>query len=348
MATKANTTNVSPRKAPIRRSNTHLFHSQGEHSHATGEREHFVQFYETDDFLLEILWNFIKIGLAAGDTCLLFATAEHVARLEEEVQARGLDLASARTEGVYQTFDADEVLAQLLENEMPVQERFNDVVESLIMRVGQGGRQLRIFGEMVVQAWTQGNPEAAIRLEELWNELHQRIPFTLLCAYPMQLFIGEAYQEPFTSICQQHAHVLPDESYPALSSQEECLRAIALLQQKAASLEAEITERKTAHLRLQASENHYRRLFENSTDGILMANPLTGTILDANPCLTHMLGYTREQLLGQSLWGIGLFAHQQASQHAFQQLQEQGTIHSQEVALLAKDGRLHPVEFVGT
>src|SRR5207248_836225 len=174
-----------------------------------------------------------------------------------------LDLASLRRRGEYLSWDADETLAQVLVDEMPERERFTEVVGSLITRAVQDGRRLRIFGEMVVQLWAKGNQAAAMRLEELWNELRQTPPaFSLLCAYPMQLFAGEEYREPFTTLCQQHSHVLPDESYPALASPEERLRAITLLQQKAASLEAEIAERKKAEERLRISENHYRRLFE--------------------------------------------------------------------------------------
>ena len=51
---------------------------------------------------------------------------------------------------------------------------------------------LRAYGEMVDVLWRRGEKSAALRLEELWNELQARRSFTLLCAYAM----GKFYKEP--------------------------------------------------------------------------------------------------------------------------------------------------------
>ena len=136
----------------------------------------------------------------------------------------------------------------------------------------------------------------------------------------MQGFSGEVYEAEFTEICKQHSRVVPAESYAVLTSTDERLRAITLLQQKASSLQAEIEERKAAEERLRASENRYRRLFEASKDGILMVDPGTGTILDANPAITDLLGYTRDSLLGQDLWQVGLFPNREDNLAALRKL----------------------------
>ncbi len=184
---------------------------------------------------------------------------------------------------------------------LPEPERFAEVVRSLIERAVKGRRRVRIFGEMVAQLWMEGNQAAAIRMEALWNELHHTThPFSLFCAYPMRGFAGEGYGEQFTEICQQHSHAIPDESYTPLASPDERLRAITLLQQKATSLEAEIAERKAVEERLRISENRYRHLFEASADGILMVDPRTSAITDANPFIAELLDYTHEQLLGSA------------------------------------------------
>ena len=47
------------------------------------ETEHFVQFYETDTFLLDSLSGFIGVGLSAGDACIVIATPENRAGLED-------------------------------------------------------------------------------------------------------------------------------------------------------------------------------------------------------------------------------------------------------------------------
>lgn len=313
------------------------------------ESEHFVQFYETDEFLLDSLSRFIGSGLGAGTSCLVVATKAHREGLEERLRERGLEPSVAYDQGTYLWLDAAETLAQFMVDGQPDPTRFAEVIGKTIEQMANGQRPLRIFGEMVALLWEEGNQSATIRLEELWNELRaQTVPFSLFCAYPLQIFAGEEYTEQFTEICEQHTHALPGESYAALASPEERLRTISLLQQKAASLEAEVAERKAIERRLRISENRYRRLFEASTDGILMVNPHTGTITDANPFLADLLGYSHEELLGKELWQIGLFPDHAATSEALRKLQEDRFLHYGALAIRSKDGRICYVEFVST
>ena len=73
--------------------------------------------------------------------------------------------------------------------------------------------------------------------------------------------------------------------------------------QMAQALEHREGERQSADYALKASEMRYRRLFETAQDGILILNADTGQIDDVNPFLTDLLGYTREQLLGNRTLG---------------------------------------------
>ena len=67
----------------------------------------------------------------------------------------------------------------------------------------------------------------------------------------------------------------------------------------------EISERNKAAEALEISELRYRRLFETAKDGIIILDAKSGTIDDINPFLEHMLGYSRESLVGKKLWQIG-------------------------------------------
>jgi signal transduction histidine kinase len=106
---------------------------------------------------------------------------------------------------------------------------------------------------MVALLWAEGKREAALRLEHLWNDLAQTHAFSLRCAYPLRFFgrVGDA--ESIGAICAVHSGVIPAESYTALCDEEERLRAITLLQQKAQALETEIEERKKANQQLRAA-----------------------------------------------------------------------------------------------
>ena len=56
------------------------------------------------------------------------------------------------------------------------------------------------------------------------------------------------------------------------------------------------------------SEVRYRRLFQTAKDGILILDADTLKIIDANPFMTELLGYSHDEFLGKELWEIGLFA----------------------------------------
>ncbi len=108
----------------------------------------------------------------------------------------------------------------------------------------------------------------------------------------------------------------------------------------------DITERRRAEVALRASEVRYRRLFETAQDAILILDGDTGKIIDANPFLSDLLGYSLDELLGKELWEIGLFQDIEASRAAFRQLQEKGYIRYEDLPLETKDGRRAYVEFV--
>ncbi len=56
----------------------------------------------------------------------------------------------------------------------------------------------------------------------------------------------------------------------------------------------------------QASEVHYRRLFETAPDGILVVDAESGRILDVNPSLANLLGITHDECVGKEPWEVGL------------------------------------------
>jgi len=214
---------------------------------------HFVQFYERDAFLIDAVAEFVGKALRSGDASIVVATKAHRAALDEQLQAGGLDLAGLRASDAYVSLDAAEVLSTFMVDSAPDGARFAKVVGDLVARAAEGGRRVRIFGEMVALLAREGNHAATIRLEELWNELHDSLPFSLFCAYPMDCLRGEALADLLGGVCGEHARVIPTESYTALPTPDERLRAITALQQKAESLEAEIAQRKEAEDRLRSA-----------------------------------------------------------------------------------------------
>ena len=221
-------------------------------SSAMSEGEHFAQFYENDEFLVNSLCGFVRTGLSAGEAVIVAATKAHREALDELLQAQGLDLHEANATGRYIQLDAAETLSQIMVEGMPNAQRFAEVLGGIVAYAAQG-RRVRIFGEIVVQLWAEQKCDAAIRLEELWNDLQKTHPFQLFCAYPMNGFGREALAMPLINVCSEHSAVIPAESYTALESHDQRLRTIIQLQQKASSLQAEIAERNEVEEKLRAA-----------------------------------------------------------------------------------------------
>jgi signal transduction histidine kinase/ActR/RegA family two-component response regulator len=216
-----------------------------------GNTEHFVQFYEADGFLLDSLSGFIGRAIHADDGAVVVATEAHRNGLDELLQANGLDVTIAKARGQYRSLDAAETLSKFMVDGAPEPARFNEYMGGVIASVTIGRPRISAFGEMVALLWAEGNHAAAIRLEELWNDLQKTHSFSLFCAYPMNGLGGERFIEATGSVCKVHSRVIPAESYADLSDSNARLRAIALLQQKAESLEAEVKERRLVEERLR-------------------------------------------------------------------------------------------------
>ena len=108
----------------------------------------------------------------------------------------------------------------------------------------------------------------------------------------------------------------------------------------------DITERKLAEDQVRVSEIRYRRLFEAAHDGVLLLNPATRKITDANPFMTKLLGYPRAQLVGKELFEIGLLKDESASQEMFQKLKRQHEVRYEDLPLKSQTGRHQEVEVV--
>ncbi|MBA3353237.1 MAG: PAS domain S-box protein, partial [Blastocatellia bacterium] len=96
---------------------------------------------------------------------------------------------------------------------------------------------------------------------------------------------------------------------------------------------------------LEAAEIRYRRMFESAPEGILILDAETLKIIDANPFMVDLLGYSRDEFAGKELWEIGLLGDKQASKAAVRALQEHGYIRYEDMPLQTKGGTRREIEF---
>ena len=263
---------------------------------------HFVQFYEDDAFIVDEVAEFLDGALRAGDAAILIATPEHRAALTKRLRGFGkVKAAQNWYPGELVVLDARETLTKFMVDGSPNEALFLATVGSVVSRAAAGGtRAVRAFGEMVALLCADGNAEAALRLEELWNDLGGRHTFSLMCAYPMNLFASAEHAETFRHVCRTHSRVRPSESLAANDDGQDLARTVAALQQKAISLQTEIARRTAAEQTLRRREQELADFLENAAEGLHRVGR-DGTILWANAAELELLGYDEDEYVGHNI-----------------------------------------------
>jgi PAS domain S-box-containing protein len=215
---------------------------------------HFVLFYENDSFLVYTVGAFMGAAFDQSDCGIIIGTDFHLLGFEERLKTQGHKLENMEREGRYFSFPADTLLQKVMVEGRLDENRFINEVTRLIAQATKRGRALRIYGELVNVLWAEGNYQAALRMEQLWDELGKRHDFSLLCGYRLGAFQSDGSDRGLMEICDAHSAVIPAESFSAFNNMPERLKAIALLQQKASCLSSEIAERKHAESSLRAEQ----------------------------------------------------------------------------------------------
>jgi hypothetical protein len=168
---------------------------------------HIVQFFGNDEEYVRAAGHYLHEGLAAGDTCVAVATAEHHRKLDAYLAGVGLDAAVLSAEYRYIPLQAEATLQTFFDARTGIDhQRFHRQFNQLMSQAAARGQPVRIFGEMVALLADQGHPAEAIRLEELWNELSRQHNFTLFCSYKVSPFTqNPRYRKLLHGI---HSHVV--------------------------------------------------------------------------------------------------------------------------------------------
>lgn len=166
---------------------------------------HAIHFYENDPFLVHRVAGFVEDGLRQGEAAVVIATPAHREAIESHLWHSG---AGDLFPGRYCALDAKETLETFVAADgRPHDASFLSTMGRLLTQEARRADRVRVFGEMVTLLWKKGDPAAAVRLEQLWNRLSELQSFSLLCAYPMDLFAEAKYTQPFYDICSAHSHI---------------------------------------------------------------------------------------------------------------------------------------------
>jgi PAS domain S-box-containing protein len=184
----------------------------------------------------------------------------------------------ASQQGRYIAPDASETLSKIMLDGMPDAGLFELTIGGIISGarsfLKNGHSEIAIFGEMVALLSAQGKIEAAIRLEQLWNDLATKHSFSLRCAYPIANFSGEKSTQPLIRVCAEHSAVLFDEN-------------------EESSLEG------TAKIALRRSEERFRLLADAVQDYAIFMLDTHGRVSTWNKSAELIKGYKNSEIIGR-------------------------------------------------
>jgi PAS domain S-box-containing protein len=126
---------------------------------------------------------------------------------------------------------------------------------------------------------------------------------------------------------------------PFLSAERMLLDAIA-------ERVGRVIEHKQLEETFKDSELRYRRFFETARDGILILDEETGTVVNVNPIMVEMMGFSREEFLGKKIWELGFLKDIIANRDNFEELKRKKYITYENLPLETAAGQMKEVEFV--
>jgi MEDS: MEthanogen/methylotroph, DcmR Sensory domain len=172
---------------------------------------HEVLFYSDDTVLLDSVARLTAAALKAGNAAIVLATKSHRDSLLQRLKAEGVDTDGALHKGTYISLDAADTLSAVMVNDLPDPvrffERIGGFIEAAARAAKSEGPRIVVFGEAAALLQAEGNADAAIRFEQLGNDLPKTHKVDILCAYSLSSFHGEEDEHVFQSICAEHSAV---------------------------------------------------------------------------------------------------------------------------------------------
>jgi DNA-binding NarL/FixJ family response regulator len=172
---------------------------------------HEVAFYSDDAGFADGFARMAKAVLKVGNPVILIVTELHRTDILQRLRASGAAVDVGIKQRRYIELDVNETLAQIMSNGLPDSVRAEKIAGELIREVAKGSngdpRRVAICGECAPTLLAQGDTEAAIRLEHLWDEITRNYEADTLCGYTMGAF-GDRESSPlFQRICAEHSAV---------------------------------------------------------------------------------------------------------------------------------------------
>lgn len=170
---------------------------------------HEVEFYLGDAAFVEGFARFITVALEGGNSVILIATKPRFDGVMKRLKAQRVDVDGAIYTGNFIPLDAHETLSAIMVDGMPHEARFFEIAGRLIEQTAKTSnpdrRCVALCGECASILWTQDKPNAAIRLEQLWDQLRSTYDVDILCGYELNTIRKLKGKQVLRRICEEHS-----------------------------------------------------------------------------------------------------------------------------------------------
>jgi DNA-binding NarL/FixJ family response regulator len=170
-------------------------------------RKHGVEFYSDDPAFVVGFAHSIEAALKAGDSVILVVTASHREGIRQKLQEHKVNISACIERGSYLPVDVSEVLLTFMKDDVPEPTRFFKVAGDLITAAARAAAKHRsrvlVCGECASVLWAQGKTDAAVKVEQLCNQLTKRYDIDILCGFTLNKFYCEEDIQTFQKIFEE-------------------------------------------------------------------------------------------------------------------------------------------------
>lgn len=171
---------------------------------------HPVHIYRDGGDMERGVGEWLVAALRAGSGAIAICTVAHAQAVRGQLRALGVDVERAEAERHLVILDADASLATFMRDGMPNGALFKRLIRGAIadLQHRTGGRTIRAWGEMVDLLAKNAQPDAALALERLWNEILDESDAELLCSYRLDALEPALYARVLADVCTTHSEVI--------------------------------------------------------------------------------------------------------------------------------------------
>ena len=170
-------------------------------------RCHEAAFSSDETVLLNDYARFAENALRAGES--LIVCHSKAGQLPAMLEARGVDIDRAIKDGRYQAVDVPNCFLDFLVDGWPNEARFRDAATFLVMKAARAATsehpRVAACGDGTSTLWREGRGDAAVRVEQLWDDLAIAYQLDIFCGFPMSP--GDEHTDIYHKMCAAHSAV---------------------------------------------------------------------------------------------------------------------------------------------